>query len=100
LRVERSFVAFHFGGNDGSQSEGGAERIFGCVHRCIGHGGWNLGAIQTWNGGGADDNWTTSGNWLGGTAPVANDALLFDGSVRLTPNNNFAAGTRRRRRKA
>ncbi len=50
-------------------------------------------AIQTWNGGGADDNWTTSGNWLGGTAPVANDALLFDGTVRLTPNNNFAAGT-------
>src|SRR5258706_5503832 len=50
-------------------------------------------AIQTWNGGGNDDNWTSSANWVGGTAPVANNALVFDGSVRLTPNNNFAAGT-------
>ncbi|HEV8607904.1 MAG TPA: autotransporter-associated beta strand repeat-containing protein, partial [Tepidisphaeraceae bacterium] len=51
------------------------------------------GAIQTWSGGGGDDKWTTGANWLGGTAPVANDALVFDGSVRLTPGNDFAAGT-------
>src|SRR5882724_11946874 len=50
-------------------------------------------ATQTWNGGGADDNWTSSANWVGGASPVANDALLFDGAARLTPNNNFAAGT-------
>src|SRR5881409_3160682 len=50
-------------------------------------------AIQTWNGGGADDNWTSSANWLSGAAPVAGDALVFDGLQRLTPNNNFAAAS-------
>src|SRR6266478_6522498 len=48
---------------------------------------------QTWNGGGADDNWTTSGNWIGGVKPLAGDALLFDGPGRLTPTNDFAAAT-------
>src|SRR4051794_10640372 len=49
--------------------------------------------IDTWNGLGADDNWTTGTNWLSGVAPVAGDALVFDGFNRLTPNNNFAADT-------
>jgi len=49
-------------------------------------------ATRTWTGGGGDDNWTTAANW-GGTAPVAGDDLVFAGSTRLTPNNNFAAGT-------
>ncbi len=40
----------------------------------------------TWNGGGADDNWTTGANW-GGTAPagVSSDSLFFGGTTRLTP---------------
>src|SRR5215213_4410379 len=42
----------------------------------------------TWNGGGADDNWTTPGNW-GGTAPVADDPLAFGGLLRLTNTNDF-----------
>ncbi len=46
----------------------------------------------TWTGGGADDNWTTPGNW-GGTAPVATNALVFDGNTQTTNNNNFAANT-------
>jgi fibronectin-binding autotransporter adhesin len=53
-------------------------------------------ADKIWDGEGANDFWLTSGNWdpiAGGTAPVANDALIFDGSVRLAPNNNFAAAT-------
>lgn len=37
-------------------------------------------------------NWTTAANW-GGTAPVADDDLLFNGVVRLNPNNDFASGT-------
>lgn len=49
-------------------------------------------ATRTWTGGGGDDNWTTAANW-GGTAPVAGDDLVFAGTTRLTPNNNFAAGT-------
>ncbi|MEE9211970.1 MAG: autotransporter-associated beta strand repeat-containing protein, partial [Phycisphaeraceae bacterium] len=43
---------------------------------------------DTWDGGGADDNWTTGANWLDNTAPnpAATGALVFDGAVRLTPN--------------
>ncbi|HEY2798262.1 MAG TPA: hypothetical protein VGK26_10270 [Thermoanaerobaculia bacterium] len=48
---------------------------------------------RTWTGLGADDNWTTAGNW-GGTAPSAGDDLFFPGPTpRLTPNNDFPAGT-------
>jgi len=52
----------------------------------------SFAATRTWTGGGGDDNWTTAANW-GGTAPVAGDDLVFAGTTRLTPNNNFAAGT-------
>jgi fibronectin-binding autotransporter adhesin len=47
---------------------------------------------HTWNGGGGDNNWNTAANW-GGTAPVAGDSLVFGGTNRLTPSNNFTAGT-------
>lgn len=41
----------------------------------------------TWNGGGADDNWSSSPNWAGGVAPgYAGDTLTFAGTTRLTPN--------------
>lgn len=50
-------------------------------------------ATRTWNGGSATtDNWTDADNW-GGTAPVAGDSLVFDGSTRLSPVNDFASGT-------
>ncbi|MDO8675227.1 MAG: filamentous hemagglutinin N-terminal domain-containing protein [Candidatus Omnitrophota bacterium] len=54
--------------------------------------GWD--ATFTWNGGGGDDNWSTGANW-GGTAPtgVSTDALVFDGTTRLTPNNDISGGT-------
>jgi autotransporter-associated beta strand protein len=51
---------------------------------------------QTWNGGGTDDNWSTGGNWVGGVSPAnpipaAGTAnVVFDGSVRLTPNIDTA----------
>jgi hypothetical protein len=52
-----------------------------------------LAVNRTWTGGGADDNWTTAANW-GGTAPSAGDDLFFPGPTpRLTPNNDFPAGT-------
>jgi fibronectin-binding autotransporter adhesin len=51
-----------------------------------------LAADRTWNGAGDGASWTDANNW-GGTAPVAGDALFFDGSTGLTPNNNFAANT-------
>ena len=50
------------------------------------------GAVLVWNGGGADDNWSTAANWTG-VAFTAGDTLQFGGSTRLTPVNNLAADT-------
>jgi hypothetical protein len=44
---------------------------------------------DTWDGGGADNNLSTALNWLDNTAPASdlvNTDLIFDGTVRLTPN--------------
>jgi autotransporter-associated beta strand protein len=54
-----------------------------------------LGAVRpaeaqfTWNGGGTTDNFTDAANWLGGVAPTTNGTFIFDGSTRLSPNNNL-----------
>src|SRR3954469_7223245 len=32
-------------------------------------------AQDVWNGGGADDLWTTNGNWVGGVAPTGNSSV-------------------------
>src|SRR4051812_16423137 len=51
-------------------------------------------ADVTWSGANANNSlWSTATNWAGATAPVAHDSLVFDGFARLTPNNDFAAGT-------
>ena len=52
-----------------------------------------FGATKTWDGGGANDNWTSAANWDLDVAPVAGDALVFDGATRTTPANDFAAAT-------
>lgn len=43
---------------------------------------------QIWNGGGANNNWSTTGNW--DTAPVSPAPLTFAGSTRLANNNDLA----------
>jgi len=49
---------------------------------------------RTWDGGSlANSNWTTPENWVGDVAPVPGDNLVFAGSSRLTPVNDFPAGT-------
>ncbi len=49
---------------------------------------------NTWNGGGADGNWTTGGNW-GGTAPSTaagvTNALVFGGTSQLSMNNDYTS---------
>src|SRR4051794_22870871 len=50
-------------------------------------------SADTWDGGGADPNWTPNANWLDDTAPVPPEALIFAGSPRLTSNNDYAANT-------
>src|SRR5437773_1133937 len=71
--------------------------VFASTLPCLGvlfllWGGGGRALAATWNGGGLSDDWTDADNW-GGLAPLANDQLFFDGSTRLTPNNNFSAGT-------
>ncbi|MBA3632407.1 MAG: VCBS repeat-containing protein [Acidobacteria bacterium] len=47
-------------------------------------------AVKTWDGGGADNNWTTAANWVGDVAPVVNDDLIFPATAaKFTANNNF-----------
>ena len=47
---------------------------------------------DTWNGGGADNNWTTTNNWSPITGITTNgDDLIFGASTRTAPNNNFTA---------
>ena len=48
---------------------------------------------RIWNGGGNNDNWTTAANWVGGVAPLLGDYLIFAGTTRLTPNNDYATDT-------
>ncbi len=50
-------------------------------------------AQRTWTGGGSDANWQTAANW-GGTAPAADQLLIFNGTVKKTSTNNFPIGTR------
>ena len=49
--------------------------------------------VPTWNGGGADNNWSTGQNWNGGT-PGLGDGLYFGGTTRLTPfmESDYSAG--------
>lgn len=49
-------------------------------------------ATLLWNGGGADDNWSTTANWTG-VAFTAGDLLQFGGGTRLAAVNNLAADT-------
>lgn len=50
---------------------------------------------KIWDGGGADNNLNTANNWgyAGGynETPKEYDVMLFAGTARLTPNNNFTA---------
>lgn len=41
-------------------------------------------ATVTWDGGGADDNFSTDANWSGDTAPLANDDLVFPANAGAT----------------
>ncbi len=54
----------------------------------------------TWTGGGADANWSTTGNWScatdTGEAPAAGDSLVFPygaSAARFASNNDLTAGT-------
>lgn len=51
---------------------------------------------DTWDGGGANENLSTSANWLDNSAPASdlpNTDLIFAGVIRLTPNVSAAFST-------
>src|SRR5262245_25340272 len=53
-------------------------------------------AVATWDGGGADNHWTTAANWVGDVAPQAGDDVVFPSSPNVPHHqnvNNFPAGT-------
>jgi len=50
-----------------------------------------LAATDVWTGGGANNNWSTAGNWNG--APVFPTGLTFAGSTRLANNNDLTGIT-------
>src|SRR5437899_804929 len=51
-------------------------------------------AVATWDGGGADNHWTTAANWVGDVAPQPGDDLVFpSGAAQLATVNDFPGGT-------
>ena len=49
-------------------------------------------AERTWDGGGADALWSTTANW-DGSAPQANDYLVFEGMLQTDCTNDIPAAT-------
>jgi len=54
-----------------------------------------LSSVRTWKGGaGGGSSWSLAANWVGGTAPLAGDSLVFPQSVNSkTSSNDYAANT-------
>lgn len=53
-------------------------------------------ATMTWDGGGANGNWSNALNWENDVAPSANDALVFPAGMAIVnraTNNDFPQGT-------
>jgi autotransporter-associated beta strand protein len=48
---------------------------------------------HVWDGGGADDKWATSENWVIAHPPTAQDRLFFNGNVRTSPVNDVVVDT-------
>lgn len=46
-----------------------------------------------WTGLGANDNWSTAGNWLNSLTPATNSSLTFAGTTRLSAFNDFPTDT-------
>lgn len=93
-------------GTFGNAPQGGtvsAGRVTFSVNYQAGGGSNNLaltvtdiapsGITRVWDGGGANDLWSTAANWVGDVAPGGGDALLFPaGAARPVSVNDFPAG--------
>jgi autotransporter-associated beta strand protein len=57
--------------------------------------GWDIAAAPasiSWSGLGANDFWTTTANWVGGTVPRGGDSVSFGASPRTMVDVNFEGG--------
>jgi fibronectin-binding autotransporter adhesin len=45
--------------------------------------------VDTWDGGGGNDDWGTGQNWADDSAPSLGSEVHFAGTLRLTPNWNY-----------
>jgi hypothetical protein len=52
--------------------------------------------MPTWTGGGADNNWSTTGNWDTGVIPAVGTDAIFDGVTGVNPNKNCTVNTQAR----
>ena len=51
-----------------------------------------LSAVDfTWQGGGADDNWSTAGNWDAPPVSAADTGIIFDTALAATPNQDVGS---------
>ncbi len=50
-------------------------------------------ATRTWDGGGADNNWSTAANWSGDATPTSADDVVFDGTSAKNSVMNIAGLT-------
>jgi autotransporter-associated beta strand protein len=48
---------------------------------------------RTWDGGGANNNWTNAANWANNIAPASGDRLVFSGASQISANNDYPTGT-------
>ncbi len=54
----------------------------------------SFSAVRTWDGGGADANWSTAANWVGDVAPVVGDSLVFPATAaQFSTTNNLSSFT-------
>ncbi|HEU5068782.1 MAG TPA: autotransporter-associated beta strand repeat-containing protein, partial [Verrucomicrobiae bacterium] len=99
--ADRAFLNLNFGGNYvvGSLYTNGVALPVGSYNAgtlpgfIVGSGEVQVSSgISTglWTGGGADDNWSSAGNWDNHAVPVFPHALTFAGHARLTNNNDLA----------
>ncbi len=49
-------------------------------------------ATRTWDGGGADNKWSTAANWSSDTVPKGGDIILFDGTGKKNSTVDAAFG--------
>lgn len=85
------YAPCNVGGGRQRRRDGTLKRAaIGVLIACVAWVGTSAQAsTRTWNGGGTDNNWGTSANWGSSGTPITADALIFQGSAKLSNVNNI-----------